>query len=62
MEAKYNTLSMQEIFLCLRRVSERVASCSALLCSLYHLLVTTARALELEEPKPTDTRGECEAG
>jgi hypothetical protein len=25
-------------------------------------LVTTARALELEEPKPTDTRGECEAG
>jgi hypothetical protein len=52
---------MQEIFRCLSRVRERVASCSALLCSLYHLFVTTARALELEEPKPTDTRGEWEA-
>ncbi len=49
---------MQEILRCLSRVSERVASCSARLCSLYQRLVTTARALELEEPKPTETRGE----
>ena len=36
------TLRMQDIFLCLSKVNIRVASWSALLCSLYHLLVTTA--------------------
>ena len=53
-------MSMQDIFLCLSRVRERVASCSARLCSLYHRLVTTARARELEDPKPTEVRGEWE--
>ena len=49
---------MQDIFLCLRMVSDLVMSCSARLCSLYHLLVTTARALLLQEPRPTESRGE----
>ena len=49
---------MHDIFLCLSRVRDLVASCSALRCSRYHLLVTTARALVLEEPSPTETRGE----
>ena len=46
------TRRMQDIFLCLSKVNIRVASWSALLCSLYHLLVTTATALELALPTP----------
>ena len=46
------TRRMQDIFLCLSKVNIRVASWSALLCSLYHLLVTTATALELLLPHP----------
>ena len=61
------TRRMQDIFLCLSKVNIRVASWSAreysqwaprperlspvLLCSLYHLLVTTATALELLLPQ-----------
>ena len=51
------TLRMQEIFLCLSKVNIRVASWSALLCSLYHLLVTTATALELLLPHPMEGPG-----
>merc|ERR1719266_2703062 len=45
---RLSALMMQDIFLCLSKVNLRVASCSALLCSRYHLLVTTARALAVE--------------
>ena len=57
-DESFLTLRIHDIFLCLSRVKDLVTSSSALLCSRYHLFVTTASARVLVEPNPTDTRGE----